>query len=191
MSPPPLPGPGTPNSSMPAPPTPDPSMDEILASIRRILDEESPPAGTDQAAAAVSHPGDVLELDATMMVPEPHETTPGPIPPPPSTPPPAGPPPLVQAEVLPLAVPVPPPPRTPAPDLVAPAAAAASASIGALIRTLASERTMATHRGGPTIEDLVREEMRPLLKEWLDTHLAPLVERLVRAEIERVVGRGV
>ena len=41
----------------------------------------------------------------------------------------------------------------------------------------------------PTIEDLVREEMRPLLKEWLDTHLPPLVERLVRAEIERLVNR--
>ena len=47
------------------------------------------------------------------------------------------------------------------------------------------------HRGGPTIEDLVREEIRPLLKEWLDAHLPPLVERLVRAEIERVVGRAV
>jgi uncharacterized protein len=33
--------------------------------------------------------------------------------------------------------------------------------------------------------------LRPLLKAWLDEHLAPLVERLVRAEIERVVGRAV
>jgi cell pole-organizing protein PopZ len=46
------------------------------------------------------------------------------------------------------------------------------------------------HRGGPTIEDLVREELRPVLKEWLDNHLPPLVERLVRAEIERVVNRA-
>ncbi len=44
------------------------------------------------------------------------------------------------------------------------------------------------HRGGPTIEDLVREEVRPLLKDWLDNHLPPLVERLVRQEIERVDG---
>ena len=36
----------------------------------------------------------------------------------------------------------------------------------------------------------MREELRPLLKEWLDAHLPPLVERLVRTEIERVVGRG-
>ena len=33
--------------------------------------------------------------------------------------------------------------------------------------------------------------MRPLLKQWLDAHLPPMVERLVRAEIERVVGRAV
>jgi cell pole-organizing protein PopZ len=74
--------------------------------------------------------------------------------------------------------------------LVAPAAAAAAAeSLGSLVRTLAAERATAVHRGGPTIEDLVREEVRPLLKEWLDTHLPPIVERMVRAEIERVVSR--
>jgi cell pole-organizing protein PopZ len=74
--------------------------------------------------------------------------------------------------------------------LVAPEAAAmAASSVGVLMRTLAAERTAVVHRGGPSIEDVVREEIRPLLKEWLDTHLPPLVERLVRAEIERVVGR--
>jgi hypothetical protein len=76
--------------------------------------------------------------------------------------------------------------------LVAPeAAAAAVASVGALVRTLTAERSMQVHTGGPTIEDIVREELRPLLKEWLDTNLPPLVERLVRVEIERVVGRAV
>ncbi|MEA2993442.1 MAG: uncharacterized protein QOD40_2362 [Alphaproteobacteria bacterium] len=37
-----------------------------------------------------------------------------------------------------------------------------------------------------TLEDLVREMMRPLLKAWLDDNLPSLVERMVRAEIERV-----
>jgi cell pole-organizing protein PopZ len=74
--------------------------------------------------------------------------------------------------------------------LLAPAAAAAAAaSVGGLLRALSSERATQVHRGGPTIEDLVREEIRPLLKDWLDTHLPPMVERLVRAEIERVSGR--
>ena len=75
-------------------------------------------------------------------------------------------------------------------QLVAPeAAAAASAAVGTLMRTLAAERGAAVSRGGPTIEDLVRDELRPMLKAWLDAHLPPLVERLVRVEIERVVGR--
>jgi cell pole-organizing protein PopZ len=41
-------------------------------------------------------------------------------------------------------------------------------------------------QNGRTIEDLVREMMRPMLKAWLDDNLPGLVERLVRAEIERV-----
>jgi cell pole-organizing protein PopZ len=75
--------------------------------------------------------------------------------------------------------------------LIAPAAAAAAAhSVGDLVRTLAAERHTAVSRTGPSIEDLVREEIRPVLREWLDTHLPPLVERLVRIEIERVIARG-
>jgi uncharacterized protein len=42
-----------------------------------------------------------------------------------------------------------------------------------------------------TLEDLVREMLRPMLKTWLDDNLPGTVERLVRAEIERVSrGRG-
>jgi uncharacterized protein len=41
-------------------------------------------------------------------------------------------------------------------------------------------------QNGRTLEDLVREMLRPMLKGWLDENLAGLVERLVRAEIERV-----
>ena len=71
------------------------------------------------------------------------------------------------------------------------AAAAAAASMGELLRAVSQERGSAVTRGGPTIEDVVREEMRPILKEWLDAHLPSIVERAVRAEIERVVGRSV
>lgn len=176
---------------------PDPSMDDILASIRRILDEEGQRQGPEAEAAphAPAESDDVLELDQFEVLPDPDPAAGGPVPAPPP----------ILAE--PAAVTEPPPapplpePPTPAPlapslaaplgaPLVAPAAAAAAAvSVGALMRTLASERSTAVHRGGPTIEDLVREEVRPLLKDWLDTHLPPLVERLVRAEIERVVSR--
>jgi cell pole-organizing protein PopZ len=40
-----------------------------------------------------------------------------------------------------------------------------------------------------TIEQMAEEMMRPMLKEWLDDNLPPLVERLVREEIERVSRR--
>ena len=37
-----------------------------------------------------------------------------------------------------------------------------------------------------TLEDLVKEMLRPMLKAWLDDNLPSMVERIVRAEIERV-----
>jgi len=40
---------------------------------------------------------------------------------------------------------------------------------------------------GRTLEDMVRELLRPQLKEWLDAHLPQLVERLVRDEIARLL----
>ena len=37
-----------------------------------------------------------------------------------------------------------------------------------------------------TLEDLVKEMLRPMLQHWLDNNLPTMVERLVRQEIERV-----
>jgi cell pole-organizing protein PopZ len=171
-------------------------MEDILASIRRILSEdENPP----RAAAAAPGPlitpppapppappalhevepdleDDTLQLDMTMMLPdEPRAAMP-----------PARPMSDLEDDFSP-----PPLPTPPTESLVAPeTAAVASSAIASLMSTLASERGAVVYRGGPTIEDLVREEMRPLLKHWLDMHLPPLVERLVRAEIERVVNRA-
>jgi cell pole-organizing protein PopZ len=63
--------------------------------------------------------------------------------------------------------------------------------VGQLARTVAQDRLAGVARGSRiTLEDVVREELRPLLKAWLDTHLPPLVERIVREEIERVVARA-
>ena len=163
----------------------DPSMEDILASIRRILNEEDAPDG-DPAA-----PGgdDVLILDRSMMIPS-VATEPEPVEPDTRAEPlrPATPKPAMEASTStdPIALPDPPP------DLVAPeAAAAAASSVDSLVRTLAAGRATRVYAGGPTLEDMVRAELRPLLKEWLDTNLPPVVERLVRAEIERVVGRAV
>lgn len=41
-------------------------------------------------------------------------------------------------------------------------------------------------RSGNTIEDLVMESLRPLLREWLDDNLSQLVKRLVQREIEKI-----
>ena len=41
-------------------------------------------------------------------------------------------------------------------------------------------------QNGRTLEDLVKEMLRPMLKTWLDDNLPTIVERLVRVEIERV-----
>jgi cell pole-organizing protein PopZ len=67
----------------------------------------------------------------------------------------------------------------------------AAGSISNLVRALTTDRAAQVSSSGPTIADIVREEMRPMLKSWLDNNLAPMVERLVRAEIDRVIARAV
>ena len=180
--------------SVPNPaPTPDaagadPSMEDILASIRRILSEEEEQA----AEAAQSDPADeVFELDESMLRPVAAAAVPEPV----EAAPPRIEPPAPSAEPATVAAPVIPPPAQPAPIVVEPLiasepAAMAIGAMGELVRSLQSERSTPVYRGGPTLEDLVREEMRPLLKSWLDTHLPGMVERVVRSEIERLAGRA-
>lgn len=187
----------------------DQSMEDILASIRRILNEDeapaaaptpdAPPAAVPPAAYAappVAEPAaaplavapappvaaptapEPLVLTEEMMVAAPEDSKPAPA--------------VAEPPQFAVPEPVPLPVMAPAADsLLAPAAAAAAtAAVGQLLRAVSSERGATVTRGGPSIEDVVREELRPLLKDWLDQHLPPLVERLVRAEIERVVGRA-
>jgi cell pole-organizing protein PopZ len=61
--------------------------------------------------------------------------------------------------------------------------AATSAAVDSAFNTLAQTVLV---QNGRTLEDLVREMLRPMLKTWLDDNLPGMVERLVRAEIERV-----
>jgi cell pole-organizing protein PopZ len=60
---------------------------------------------------------------------------------------------------------------------------ATSAAVDSAFNTLAQTVLVQNAR---TLEDLVREMLRPLLKAWLDDNLPAVVERMVRAEIERV-----
>lgn len=189
---------------------PDPSMDDILASIRRILNDDektakAPDDGVlmlDQSMIVEEEQGPARMVDEGLVpdVGQSHVATASEllqsdqhVQPETARPAVALPAKTERSDLVFDELPSPPSEKSAAAGspLVAPAAAAAAAtSVDALMRTLAAERSAAVSRGIVTIEDLVREEIRPLLKAWLDNHLPPLVERLVQLEIERVVGRN-
>ena len=180
---------------------PEPTMEEILASIRRIISEDDAPAAEtaaphEEEPAAAFEPApeppapapepahdDVLEL--TDRVEPPAETVgdldvytkaePEPEPEP--------------APVA--AAPEPPPKPTPAPAptpayepedrLVSePSASAAASAFGSLSAAIAMPAA------GRTLEDVTREMLRPLLKAWLDENLPRIVEAKVAEEVERI-----
>jgi cell pole-organizing protein PopZ len=70
------------------------------------------------------------------------------------------------------------------------AAAAAFAQLGSLPRDRRRESELPLGGAERTLEDLIREMLRPMLQSWLDEHLPGIVERLVREEIARVVGES-
>lgn len=59
----------------------------------------------------------------------------------------------------------------------------ADAAVSKNFNALASVMLSGSER---TVDGMVEDILRPMLRDWLDTNLPPLVERLVRAEIERV-----
>jgi len=78
-------------------------------------------------------------------------------------------------------------PTAPAGGIVSKAAAGDVAqALGGLAHKVGGSRQMPLGAGGKTLENLVKELLRPMLKAWLDEHLPPLVERLVEKEIRRI-----
>lgn len=71
------------------------------------------------------------------------------------------------------------PPVDPADILSKTTASAVESAFNSLATTVLSANSR-------TLEDLVKEMMRPMLKNWLDDNLPGLVERIVKTEIERV-----
>lgn len=168
----------------------EPSMEEILASIRRIISEDAEPGKAGAAPAEAPAPvakavapapapaepakPDVLEL--TEMVEDDGSVT-RLDEPPPSEPEPARPP-------------------TPRQDdgegLVSQTAAAAAVSALAGLHSAArrdpeaSRTSLGIGNGFLTLEEMVRAELRPILKDWLDANLPGMVERLVQKEIKRI-----
>lgn len=178
----------------------DPSMEEILQSIRRIIAEDDKkdelPAEPNGALGS-----DVLEL--TEMVQEDGSLVSL------AAADPAG----MAGEAAPSldvlvnidsalseellsqeipASPTPPPPPTTESQLLSPqAAASASASLKKIPQTRPEAPAVPTtpsmpFRSGITVEDLAREALRPMLKEWLDANLPAIIERIVEREIKKL-----
>ena len=127
----------------------DPSMEEILASIKRVIREDSAPGNARPASRRRVEPAppppaeeDVLELDD----------------------------PVDQDE-----------------GLVSDNAAAASRQA---LAALSAVRSAPPPSGEGALDAVVRDMLRPILKDWLDQHLPQIVEDLVTREIARITGRN-
>ena len=72
---------------------------------------------------------------------------------------------------------------------VASAAGGAFAKLSEAIHKTPPEESVADD-SGRTIEQFVEDMIRPLLKEWLDENLPPIVERLVQREIQKIARRA-
>ncbi|WP_305825979.1 DUF2497 domain-containing protein [Phenylobacterium montanum] len=168
-------------------------MEEILASIRRIISEDEPPPSRAEAEEEEPEPlitpaapppviaehEDVLELTEPMHEADsPLET-------------------IGDLDILPAHTPAAPslPPIAPAATfespfddepLVGPSAAESAASA---FGSLAHHVLMPAE--GRTLEEVVREMLRPLLKAWLDQHLPGIVQAKVDEEVARIARRRV
>jgi cell pole-organizing protein PopZ len=161
-------------------------MEEILASIRRIISDDNEPG---HAAAPAAHeqpvkaapppepeadPEDILDLtEFAPDEPESEEHEPEPeIEPEPAPRPFFG---DMDHERL-------------VSDATAAASSAAFASVSDLLNKgrRGSFDNMPLGNAGLTLEDLAKELLRPMLSDWLDQHLPSLVERIVREEVSRL-----
>jgi hypothetical protein len=130
----------------------DPSMEEILASIKRVIREDArePTQPRTPRRSPRSEPAapngandDVLELDQPVEGSEP----------------------LMSSD----------------------AATASRQSLAALSQVRAASPPPAE---GGALDAVVRDMLRPILKDWLDEHLPQIVEELVTREIARIAGRN-
>jgi cell pole-organizing protein PopZ len=140
----------------------EPSMEDILSSIRRVIARDEAP-GTPRDVR-VAEADDILDLQDQ----EDRAAAAG----------------IAAAQEAPADE-----------DLVSEASAdAARQSLEALTAAIAPPATAtpappAPPAAGRTMEEVVLDALRPMLKDWLDTNLPPLVEAMVAKEISRITGR--
>jgi uncharacterized protein len=148
----------------------EPSMEEILSSIKRIIAEDSEAALSGPRVkravgltplAAPEAPDDEEVLELTDPVAQD----------------------AAEPEVAPVAASKP----EKKPVLVSPATEEASRSSLAALSALIVKPEVT---GSDTLEGLVRDMLKPMLAEWLDTNLPAIVEQQVAQEIARITARG-
>lgn len=169
---------------------PEPSMEEILSSIRRIIaDEDKEPEAGRAADDPAEGDGEVLELtkvveddamDEPLIVGKAEPAAPTAPPPamPPATAAKAAPEPARAATVADEAA------------LVSAGAAVASMNAFAKLAKPAASDAQAPAGSGLTVEALVVQLLKPALREWLDQNLPPLVERIVEQEVRKLARRA-
>ncbi len=164
--------------------TQEPSMEEILSSIRRIIAEEdgAPPRG---AADGADEDDDVLELTEIVGGPEPVVTVPTAAAAPPAVAVPTAPP----ANTAQPTSPEPPMPIA-ADTLVSPIIAEASAQALARLTRAGRSEERKLQGAGVTVEELVVELLTPMLRDWLDRNLPGIVERVVEQEVKKLARRA-
>ena len=148
----------------------EPSMEEILSSIKRIIAEEGE-AATGTRGRRASRPAPVTatplsddEIDEVLELSDPVSDAPTPTP---------------------RAIGAPDVPAHPEPILSPKAVEATRGPLEALSRMVVKPEV----KGSDTLEGLVRELLKPMLSEWLDANLPQIVEAMVAKEISRITGR--
>ena len=178
-------------------PNNDPSMDDILASIRKIISDDEartqvgdPPTRRDSPVVppspAAKDPGkgdDVLLLTDLIEDPPGAESQPTSIPLP---------------RIDPASAPMSQHNNDTSEPLIGSSVAGATTSAFERLNQAvqdsvppprASDSGPSLGQSGKTIEDMVKEMLRPMLKDWLDRNLPPIVERYVEREIVRLTRR--
>lgn len=188
----------------------EPSMEEILSSIKRIIAEEGeeavrgaaprPPRRGSAGAPAFAGDDMIGELPPGDISPEAEEVLEltDEIAPEEAIPPIAGPAPekaaaRTKAAIRPAAAPA----ARPAEPIIAPPVApetilSVESEVAARhsLSALSSMVVKPAEGGDNTLEALVRSMLRPMLKEWLDAQLPEMVEAMVAKEIARITGRA-
>ncbi len=185
---------------------PEPSMEEILASIRAIIADERQSSAANSSALAAAPPAGKTATGPQIIYSKFGQGKPVQEPPARSTEPASAAPsayfaaaaaaaasPVRAAEPAPAAArpatsllrTLPPVPRdAPEPPL---ASKATDLAVSASLQSLAAAAAAPDPK---RLDDMAREMLRPMLKAWLDDNLPGLVERLVRAEIQRIARGG-